>query len=97
MTLLMDDCRCHKVTSAYGDVAQRWLLIHAAPHQPLAQLTVNKQLLTHSAGVSRGGYYGTGLCGSLWGRRSPAPRTAQQIAARFHLVCHVGDACHWER
>jgi len=45
MTPLMEGYRSHEWASVYGDVSQRWLLIHSAPRQSQAQGTVNKQLL----------------------------------------------------
>jgi transposase len=48
MTPLMEGYRSHELMSAYGDVAQRWLLIHSEARPPQAQRTVNKQLLQQS-------------------------------------------------
>ena len=48
MTPLMEGYRYHELASVYGDVSQRWLLIHSAPRQFQAQGTVNKQLLKYS-------------------------------------------------
>lgn len=48
MTPLMEGYRYHELASAYGDVAQRWLLIHSEARQPQAQRTVNTQLLKQS-------------------------------------------------
>ena len=45
MTPLMEGDRNHELAAVYGDVSQRWLLIHAAPRQSPAQGTVNKQRL----------------------------------------------------
>ena len=36
--------RYHELTSTYGGVAQRWVLIYSEPRQPQAQRTVDKQL-----------------------------------------------------
>jgi transposase len=36
------------LTSTYGGVAQRWLLIESQPRRPQAQRTVNKRWLMHS-------------------------------------------------
>lgn len=48
MTPLMAGYRAHELVSTYGDVAQRWVLIHSELRQPQAQRTVDKQLLKHS-------------------------------------------------
>jgi transposase len=48
MTPLMAGDRYQSLTSTYGGVEQRWILIHSEPRQPQAQRTVNKQLLKHS-------------------------------------------------
>ena len=46
--LLREGYRYHVVTSTYGGVAQRWVLIYSEPRQLQAQHTVDKQLLKHS-------------------------------------------------
>jgi hypothetical protein len=48
MTPLMEGYCYHELASAYGDMAQRWRLIHSESQQPQAQRTVNKQLFKHS-------------------------------------------------
>jgi transposase len=47
MAPLTEGYRYRVVPSRYGDVEQRWVLIHSEPRQPQAQRTVDKQLLTH--------------------------------------------------
>jgi transposase len=44
----MEGYRYHELTSTYGQVEQRWVLIYSAPRQAQAQRTVDKQLLKHS-------------------------------------------------
>jgi transposase len=44
MAPLMAGYRYQELASTYGDVAQRWVLIHSAARQPQAQRTVDKQL-----------------------------------------------------
>jgi transposase len=41
---LQEDYRDHELTSTYGGMAQRWVLIDAEPRQPQAQRTVDRQL-----------------------------------------------------
>jgi transposase len=48
MAPLTEGYRYHVVPSSYGDVEQRWVLIHSEPRQPQAQRTVDKHLLKHS-------------------------------------------------
>jgi transposase len=47
-TPLKPGYRGQTLTSTYGGVAQRWLLIESQPRRPQAQRTVNKRWLTHS-------------------------------------------------
>jgi transposase len=44
MTPLQEGYRYHELTSTYGGVEQRWLLIYSEPRRPQAQRTVDKQL-----------------------------------------------------
>ena len=48
MTPLKAGYRGQTLTSSYGGVAQRWLLIESQPRRPQAQRTVNKRWLTPS-------------------------------------------------
>jgi transposase len=48
MQPLTEGYRYHALTSTYGGVAQRWLLIVSEPRQPQARRTVDKQLLRQS-------------------------------------------------
>jgi transposase len=48
MSPLQEGYRYHTLTSAYGGVEQRWLLIYSEPRQPQAKRTVDKQLLQQS-------------------------------------------------
>jgi transposase len=48
MAPLTEGYRYQALTSTYGGVAQRWLLIYSVPRQPQAQRTVAKQLRTQS-------------------------------------------------
>jgi transposase len=48
MQPLTEGYRYHALTSTYGGVAQRWLLIASEPRQPQARRTVDKQLLKQS-------------------------------------------------
>jgi transposase len=48
MTPLKAGYRGQTLTSTYGGVAQRWLLIESQPRRPQARRTVNKRWLTHS-------------------------------------------------
>jgi transposase len=48
MVPLMEGYRYHELTSTYGQVEQRWVLIYSAPRQAQAQRTVDKQLLKQS-------------------------------------------------
>ena len=43
-TILHAGYRDHELTSTYGGMAQRWVLIDAEPRQPQAQRTVDRQL-----------------------------------------------------
>jgi transposase len=43
MVALQKGYRAHELTSIYGGVAQRWLLVYSEPRQAQAQRTVNKQ------------------------------------------------------
>jgi transposase len=49
MAPLMEGSRPHILASAYGGVAQRWVLIDSEPRRPPAQRTVEKHLLLQSA------------------------------------------------
>jgi transposase len=48
MTPLKEGYRAQTLTSTYGGVAQRWLLIESQPRRPQARRTVNKRWLKHS-------------------------------------------------
>jgi transposase len=48
MAPLLDGYRYRALTSTYGGVAQRWVLISSEHRLPQAQRTVDKQLLKHS-------------------------------------------------
>jgi transposase len=48
MLPLTEDYRYHVLTSTYGGVEQRWVLIYSEPRQPQAQRTVDKQLRKQS-------------------------------------------------
>ena len=48
MAPLLDGYRYRVLTSTYGGVAQRWVLISSEQRLPQAQRTVDKQLLKHS-------------------------------------------------
>jgi transposase len=48
MAPLAEGYRYQELTSTYGGVEQRWVLIYSAPRQVQAQRTVDKQLLKHS-------------------------------------------------
>jgi transposase len=48
MAPLREGYRSRVVTSTYGGVAQRWVLIYSEPRQPHAQRTVDKQWHKHS-------------------------------------------------
>ena len=48
MAPLTEEYRYQVLTSAYGGVAQRWVLIHSELRQPQAQRTVDKQLRQQS-------------------------------------------------
>jgi transposase len=48
MTALQEGYRYHELTSTYGGVAQRWVLIYSELRQPQAQHTVDKQLRKQS-------------------------------------------------
>jgi transposase len=43
MASLQEGYRYHELTSTYGGVEQRWLLMYSEPRQPQAQRTVDKQ------------------------------------------------------
>jgi transposase len=43
MASLQEGYRYHELTSTYGGVEQRWLLMYSEPRQPPAQRTVDKQ------------------------------------------------------
>jgi transposase len=43
MAVLPDGYSYHELTSTYGGVEQRWVLIYSVPRQPQAQRTVDKQ------------------------------------------------------
>ena len=43
MTVLNEDYRYHELTSLYGGVQQRWILIYSAPRQTQPQRTVDQQ------------------------------------------------------
>ena len=44
MAPLQEGYRYHELTSTYGGVEQRWVLIYSEARQPQAQRTVDKQL-----------------------------------------------------
>ena len=48
MAPLQEGYRYQELTSTYGGVEQRWLLIYSEPRQPQAQRTVDKQLRQQS-------------------------------------------------
>jgi transposase len=48
MAPLMEQYRYQGLSSTYGGVEQRWVLIHSEPRQPQAQRTVDKQLRLQS-------------------------------------------------
>jgi transposase len=48
MTPLQEGYRYQELASRYGEVEQRWVLIHSEPRQPQAQRTVDHQLHKHS-------------------------------------------------
>jgi len=68
--------RYHALTSTYGGVEQRWLLIASEPRQPQARRTVDKHLLKHSEHE-----------GKAWKQRCgttcACAADAQQALARF--------------
>jgi transposase len=68
--------RYHPLTSTYGGVEQRWLLIASEPRQPQARRTVEKQLLKHSAQDIKAWKQ---LCGTAFACEADA----QQALARF--------------
>jgi transposase len=45
---LQEGYRAHELTSTYGGIAQRWVLIYSESRQPQAQRTVDKQLRQQS-------------------------------------------------
>ena len=48
MAPLTEGYRYQELTSTYGGVEQRWVLIYSEPRQPQAQRTVDKQLRKQS-------------------------------------------------
>jgi transposase len=48
MLAMTEGYRYHVLTSTYGGVEQRWVLIYSEPRQPQAKRTVDKQLLKQS-------------------------------------------------
>jgi transposase len=76
MQPLMEGYRYHALTSTYGGVEQRWLLIASEPRQPQARRTVDKQLLKQSTQEVKA--WKT-LCGTAFACEADA----QQALARF--------------
>jgi transposase len=76
MQPLMEGYRYHALTSTYGGVEQRWLLIASEPRQPQARRTVDKQLLKQSAQEIKAWKK---LCGTAFACEADA----QQALARF--------------
>jgi transposase len=76
MQPLTEGYRYHALTSTYGGVEQRWLLIASEPRQPQARRTVDKQLLKQSAQEIK---TWKKLCGTAFACEADA----QQALARF--------------
>jgi transposase len=76
MQPLTEGYRYHALTSTYGGVEQRWLLIASAPRQPQARRTVDKQLLKQSDQDSTAWKK---LCSTAFACKADAP----QALARF--------------
>jgi transposase len=76
MQPLTEGYRYHALTSTYGGVEQRWLLIASEPRQPQARRTVDKQLLKQSAQEIKAF---TKLCGTAFACEADA----QQALTRF--------------
>ena len=76
MPPLTEGYRSHALTSTYGGVEQRWLLIASEPRQPQARRPVEKQLLKHSDQDRKAWKQ---LCGTAFACEADA----QQALARF--------------
>jgi transposase len=76
MPPLTEGYRSHALTSTYGGVEQRWLLIASEPRQPQARHTVDKQLLKQSDQEIKAWKK---LCGTAFACEADA----QQALARF--------------
>jgi transposase len=77
MQPLTEGYRYHALTSTYGGVEQRWLLIASEPRQPQARRTVDKQLLKHSAQEVKAWQK---LCGTSFACEADAQQALAQFA-----------------
>lgn len=76
MAPLREGYRSHALTSTYGGVEQRWVLIYSEHRQTQAQHTVDKQRLKHSATEAKAFQK---LCGTAFACEADA----QQMLATF--------------
>jgi transposase len=88
---LTEGSRYHGLSSSYGGVAQRWLLIASEPRQSQATPTVDKQLLKHRA---QEGQALKKLCRTPLACEADAPQALAALAADLQATdVHESTVC----
>jgi transposase len=93
---LQEGYRYQELTSTYGGVEQRWLLIYSEPRQPQAQRTVDKQLRQQS---DTDGKAWKKLCSTTFACEADARQAlsafAQELQATFLATSTVRPMPHY--
>ncbi len=96
MQPLIEGYRYQALTSTYGGVEPRWLLIASAPRQPRARRTVEKPLLKQSAQEIKAWQQ---LCGTAFACEADAPqalaRCAEGLQATFLATSTIRSQPHY--
>jgi transposase len=83
MEPLTEGYRYHALTSTYGEVEQRWLLIASEPRQPQARRMVDQQLLKHSDQEIKAWKK---LCGTVFACEADAQQALARFAQRLQAI-----------